>query len=188
MIVGIISWLIFSMLIGIIGSNRKIGFAGAFFLSLLLSPLIGLIFTLVSKSLSDEKYEKELLEVQRKQKEAIENLSQKNASSVSSELARTAELFEKGIINESEFEKIKTKLIEELESQEQNEQNEDQQAEVLKLYQTYQGEIYIKQNGDTFKVGDAVLNYYKRPYYNCRLKLKNGPLIVIESGKIIEIN
>ncbi len=42
-------WIVFSILIGLVGKQRKIGFGGAFFLSLLLSPLIGLIITLISK-------------------------------------------------------------------------------------------------------------------------------------------
>jgi tetratricopeptide (TPR) repeat protein len=42
-------WFIFSIIIGAIGEKRKIGFAGGFFLSLLLSPLIGLIIVLVSE-------------------------------------------------------------------------------------------------------------------------------------------
>lgn len=42
-------WLVFSGIVGAIGSSRNIGFAGGFFLSLLLSPLIGLIIVLLSK-------------------------------------------------------------------------------------------------------------------------------------------
>ncbi len=45
----ILFWLIFAIVIGAIGDKRKIGFAGGFFLSLLLSPLIGLIIVLVSE-------------------------------------------------------------------------------------------------------------------------------------------
>lgn len=43
-----ILWIVLSIVFGAIGSERKIGFAGAFFASLLLSPLIGLILTLTS--------------------------------------------------------------------------------------------------------------------------------------------
>lgn len=70
-IVSIISWLFFSTLVGLIGINRKIGFGGAFFLSLLLSPLIGLIFALVSKSLSEEKHENEVMAMKVFQKTTI---------------------------------------------------------------------------------------------------------------------
>jgi hypothetical protein len=48
MILLIIIWFVLALIIGSIGKNKKIGFAGAFFLSLLLSPLIGLIIALAS--------------------------------------------------------------------------------------------------------------------------------------------
>lgn len=43
-------WFLLSLLVGSIGNNRNIGFWGAFLLSLILSPIMGLIFTLISKS------------------------------------------------------------------------------------------------------------------------------------------
>ena len=45
-----IFWIILCIVIGFLGKDKKIGFAGAFFLSLLLSPLIGLIIVLASSS------------------------------------------------------------------------------------------------------------------------------------------
>jgi uncharacterized protein YacL len=45
----IIGLLIFSALVGLVGKNRKIGFGWSFVLSLFLSPIIGLIITLLSK-------------------------------------------------------------------------------------------------------------------------------------------
>ena len=45
----IVCWLILCVLIGLLGRNRKIGFMWSFLLCLVLSPLIGLIFTLFSK-------------------------------------------------------------------------------------------------------------------------------------------
>jgi tetratricopeptide (TPR) repeat protein len=42
-------WIIFSFLAGYLGMDRKIGFFGAFFLSLIFSPLIGFIFALSSE-------------------------------------------------------------------------------------------------------------------------------------------
>ena len=38
-----------SILVGMLGKNRKIGFGFSFFLSLFLSPIIGLIITICSK-------------------------------------------------------------------------------------------------------------------------------------------
>ncbi len=47
-------WVIFSVLIGFLGQNKKVGFMGAFLFSLLLSPLIGLIIILVSDRAQSE--------------------------------------------------------------------------------------------------------------------------------------
>lgn len=41
-------WLIFAILVGLLGQNRKIGFGMAFFWSILLSPLIGIMIVLIS--------------------------------------------------------------------------------------------------------------------------------------------
>ena len=40
---------VLSLLVGLIGQNRKIGFGLSFVLSLILSPIVGLIITLFSK-------------------------------------------------------------------------------------------------------------------------------------------
>jgi len=45
-----IIWIILCIVIGLLGKNKKIGFGAAFLLSLILSPLIGLIIVLVSSS------------------------------------------------------------------------------------------------------------------------------------------
>lgn len=48
MILTIIIWIVLCIILASAGSKRKIGGAGAFFISLLLSPLIGLIVVLAS--------------------------------------------------------------------------------------------------------------------------------------------
>lgn len=50
-IYGIFGSCLLSVLVGLIGSHRKIGFGWTFFLSVLLSPLLGLVFALISKKL-----------------------------------------------------------------------------------------------------------------------------------------
>ena len=55
-----IFWILASILVGFIGSGRKIGYWGTFLLSLLLSPIIGLIFALASKRLADIEREEKL--------------------------------------------------------------------------------------------------------------------------------
>jgi tetratricopeptide (TPR) repeat protein len=44
----LIGWFVASLLVGTLGSSRKIGFGGTFLISLLLSPLLGAIFALAS--------------------------------------------------------------------------------------------------------------------------------------------
>lgn len=48
---GLLSGSLLSVLVGIIGSHRRIGFGWAFLLSLIFTPLVGLIITLVSEPL-----------------------------------------------------------------------------------------------------------------------------------------
>ena len=57
----IFSWILFSIFVGIIGITRKIGFFGSFIISLLLSPPIGFVFTMVSKDKQTDIMEKQLL-------------------------------------------------------------------------------------------------------------------------------
>jgi len=45
----ILVWIIISFFVAMAGSNKRIGYWGTFFLSILLSPLIGLIIALVSE-------------------------------------------------------------------------------------------------------------------------------------------
>lgn len=48
---GLMSGCLLSVLVGMLGSRRRIGFGWAFVLSLLLSPLVGLLITLLSDRL-----------------------------------------------------------------------------------------------------------------------------------------
>ena len=114
----IIEWFIFSIIVGIIGSNRNIGFWGAFLFSLILSPLIGIIVTLVSKDKEEEDYKNEILKTQEAQKIALERLSTNNSdkneestSSVADEIKKMKDLKDSGAITEQDFITFKNKLI-----------------------------------------------------------------------------
>ena len=50
---GVLSGCLLSVLVGIIGSRRRIGFGGAFLISLIFTPLVGLIVALISDPLPD---------------------------------------------------------------------------------------------------------------------------------------
>jgi len=116
-----LGWIIFSLAVGAIGINRNIGFAGAFFLSLFLSPVIGLIFTLVSKSDDQVKFETELLSNAKKQTEGILKASDK---SFTDELYKLKSLLDSGLITREEFELEKENL----------KSNQPQKKTVLSLY------------------------------------------------------
>lgn len=49
-IVLIIVYVFISYLVGLLGKNRKFGFYGYFFLSIFISPLLGVLFVLASDS------------------------------------------------------------------------------------------------------------------------------------------
>jgi biotin transporter BioY len=44
----LIGWIVASLVIGLLGKNRKFGFCGNFLLSFIFSPLVGLIILLAS--------------------------------------------------------------------------------------------------------------------------------------------
>lgn len=108
------TWIILSFVVGFIGSVRKIGFGGAFFISLILSPLIGLIFTLISKTNADEKYRESVLETQKRQEESLKKLSKSEPIqkiSIADEIEKLQSLKNKNIISEEEFVRLKNKII-----------------------------------------------------------------------------
>jgi hypothetical protein len=114
----IIGWFIFSIIVGIIGANRNIGFWGAFLLSLILSPLIGIIVTLISKDQEEEEYKNEILKTQEAQKTALEKLTTKNlevkkelTTSIADEIIKMKKLKDSGTITEEDFISFKNKLI-----------------------------------------------------------------------------
>lgn len=53
---GVLTGCLLSVLVGLVGSRRRIGFARAFFISLILSPFVGLIVALVSDPLPPGDY------------------------------------------------------------------------------------------------------------------------------------
>lgn len=62
--------LLFDFIVGFIGASRKIGFFPAFFLSLILSPIIGLIIVLSSERKSDAEFKQAMMQqaIQQNQK------------------------------------------------------------------------------------------------------------------------
>lgn len=52
---GLLSGTLLSVLVGIIGSHRRIGFGWAFVLSLIFTPFVGLLLTLISSPIPGER-------------------------------------------------------------------------------------------------------------------------------------
>ena len=52
-IFGLLTGSLLSVLVGLVGSRRRIGFGWTFILSVIFTPLIGLIFTLISDPLPE---------------------------------------------------------------------------------------------------------------------------------------
>lgn len=87
-------WIILAFVVAMIGDNRKIGFGWALFWSVLLSPLIGLLIVLASD-----------------RKKPQEVVVKGGVNSVADELAKLADLKERNIISEEDFEKQKAKIL-----------------------------------------------------------------------------
>lgn len=107
-----LGWIIGSFVIGFIGINRKIGFAGAFFLSLLLSPLIGLIVTLVSKDVDDEAHKEAVLDALRNRRDDdLPGWTEPASFSIADELIKLERLKDDGVITKADYEKQKARLL-----------------------------------------------------------------------------
>lgn len=112
-------WIIWAFIVAIIGSHRKIGFIVSFIVSIFLSPLIGLIFVLVSPSIASEKHRKEM---SRKQDELLEatralaysqtpQATKKERTNYAARLHYFLEQKEKGLISAEEYEDKKKILL-----------------------------------------------------------------------------
>lgn len=89
----IILWFVFSMLVGAVAKNRKLGEWPGFFLALLLSPVIGLLIALVSP---------------RKEVPVIYN---NYTPSEADQIKKIYKLKESGAITDEEFIAMKAKLL-----------------------------------------------------------------------------
>lgn len=104
----VIIWIILSIGIAMFGSTRTIGATGAFFLSLILSPIIGLLITLFSKSLDTVEHEKKVLENHEQQTKALKEMQK---GSVADELLKLKGLLDQGVLTQAEFDEQKAKLL-----------------------------------------------------------------------------
>ena len=107
----ILAYLLICVIVGISGSERQIGFFNSFFLSLITTPLIGFIITV----LSSKKVQQIQSYGQNPTNESnVKTWVDKNIASENyiSELEKLHELKQKGILTQSEFESKKKKILE----------------------------------------------------------------------------
>jgi len=106
MVFKIIVWILLSLGVGLLGDSRRVGFAGGFFWSLLLSPLIGVIIVLASQRKGD--FETEL---QRLKGAPPPPMRSAQAPGVAAELERLKSLHDSGALTDAEYEAAKGKVL-----------------------------------------------------------------------------
>lgn len=115
-------WILLSVALGALASSRGRSGIGFFFLSAFFSPILGLIVVLVLKDEKEaEAAERRRVEDQRLNLAAIKAISGKPdeadgsraapVSSIADELAKLAELKDKGVLTQEEFDVQKRRLL-----------------------------------------------------------------------------
>ncbi|GAB4000097.1 hypothetical protein GCM10028807_52040 [Spirosoma daeguense] len=110
------SWIVLSFVAGAVGSDRKIGFFGAFIISLILSPLIGFIAVFASQSKSSAKFQQQMLEAQQRNSDVagarvLNERLQTTPVSLDEELRKLKALKDDGLLTEEEFDVQKRRLL-----------------------------------------------------------------------------
>jgi hypothetical protein len=95
-------YVVLALLVGALSSDRTIGFWGGFLWSLLLSPIIGLIIALLSKSKNQAALEHK----------AFQNLAhpqqpQIQQTSIADELTKLEDLRSKNLVSEDEYQRMR---------------------------------------------------------------------------------
>lgn len=105
-------WLLFCFLVAAMGSGRKIGFFLSFLLSLFLSPLVGLIFVLLSKRNSEIAQELQMEALKAKQDELMRLQKGIEEPKSRADLLRDlVKIKDEGLITEVEFQERKNNIL-----------------------------------------------------------------------------
>jgi uncharacterized membrane protein len=102
-----ITWILFAFIVGLIASAKTIGFWGGFLLSLLLSPVLGIIIVILSTSKSHRINQ---IEEQKRQTELLQTMAN-GQFSVAAEIEKLKQLLDRGAITQEEFDSQKGKLL-----------------------------------------------------------------------------
>jgi phosphate/sulfate permease len=113
----VFSWIVFSVVVGFVGRDRELGFWKSFLLSIILSPIIGFIFAVLSKNIEDEDYKFKLMQVLKEQQKLLAQISQASqlrtsgSINIATELEKLDKMNKDGRITDEEFQKLKYKII-----------------------------------------------------------------------------
>lgn len=112
-----ILWIVFTVIVTFIGSDRKIGAGAAFLISLLLSPLIGIIVVAMSPTLESERHKNQMLKTQAELLEATKALANKPIHEGTDQqmnvdnMQQFQKMYELGLITEAEYNERRQKLL-----------------------------------------------------------------------------
>lgn len=97
-------WIFFAAIVGAIASDKTGGFWGGFLWSLLLSPVIGLIIALVSKT-------KQRAELEQKAFNNLASMPRTKEANLSDDLEQLQKLKEKGLLSEQEYQTMRSNAM-----------------------------------------------------------------------------
>ncbi len=163
------TWILFSFVVGAIGSSRTTGFLGGFLLSILLSPLIGIIIVLSSKRKDTIAFEKALLE-------------KKDAPSEESyidELYKLQKLMESNVIDQEFYEKERER-IEGFRLGRRKVSFYDSKGRNLK--------IRINKDPETVKVGDNIEEAISFSITTSKFTLTVIPNTILQASRSFQLN
>lgn len=103
-----IAWIFGSIIAAFMGSGKKIGSTGAFFLALFLSPIVGIIAAVASREDSEIKLQESILS---NQNEILKETNKYANISIADEIIKFKQLYESGAITEEEYEIQKKRLL-----------------------------------------------------------------------------
>ena len=106
-------WFVFAFVVAAIGSNRTIGFWGALILSLLLSPLIGIIVVALSRSKTQVAIDKKNAEHNAASARALAEMAAQTKAKpdIATRLAQLRALLDNGTLTQEEYDTAKAKAL-----------------------------------------------------------------------------
>ena len=104
-------WILLACIVGAIASDKAMGFWGGFLWSFFLSPVIGIIIVLTSKSKFQQQQENQMMHNQVQQTQVLSQLSKANQPSTTDELLKLKKLLDDQAITKEEYEKLKKQQL-----------------------------------------------------------------------------